>query len=775
MWQRSLVRAILRHRIAVLAATAVVSVVAALYASRVGLESSIEIWFLEDDPTLVSYREFLDRFGADEFAVVGVFARDVFAPEVVKAVERVSEAARDVPWAYRVTSLTTVKVFDAVDGGVEVVPLVPEVPETESQGEALRRRARSTSWVMGNLVSTDGTATGVFVELDPDGNTFTGKTEMVEALREIARRVERPGIETRISGSPVFDEAFFRYQNRDMALFAPVAFVLVVAIVTFVFRRVTAVVIPISVVLLASLWTHGVMGALGIDVNIITTMLVALILAIGVADTIHVLAEYDRQLTLGRTRRDAVEESLTNLIEPCFFTSATTAVGLLSLVASDLQPIAEFGWLAALGVGFAFLLSITFVPTLLTVTRPPDPAFVERQRTGPMSRLLDRLGRPDRARSHAVLLASGLLVVFSAFAIARIDVGANPVGYFKKNDPVRRDMAVIDERLGGGTSVELLVHAPGQGLLEPTKLRRLGALQDWIENLGPFGRTLSILDALEEMNRAMHGGDPAEAVLPGSRNLTAQYYLLMEGEEDFDAFLQDAYSTGRITARAELSRAGEATALMPAVEEKLAREFAGEELRVEATGFIKLMVEMEEYILDSQIRSFGVAFLLITMMMMGLLRSWRLGLFSMIPNVAPIAFGLAFMGIAGIPLDPGTAMIASIALGLVVDDSVHFLHRLRTHLAAGASLEAAIHSTVTGTGRPIITTSVVLAAGYSVLGLGSFNPNVHFGVVTAVVIVLALLCDLVMLPAALLVIRPRFGGTPKARIDDVPRRSAAGV
>lgn len=771
MWKRSFTRKVLEHRIAVVALAAGISAVAGIYSARVGLESSIEIWFLEDDSTLTSYHQFLDRFDADEFTVVGLFAEDVFAPNVIEAVRWMTERAREAPHAHRVISLATVPVIEPVDGGIAIEPFLPEAGGPEASPAKLAARAARSRWITQTLVSPHEGATAVVVELSPAGNTVAGKTAMVEALREAAREMKRFGVEVRLAGSPVFDEAFFRYSQRDMVVFGLAGALLVIAILAFVFRHVVAVAVPVAVVLIANLWIYGVMGALAIDFNVVSIMLGALILAIGVADTVHLVAEYTRQLGIGRERTEAVREATAQVIEPCLFTTLTTAMGLLALLSSDLRPIAQFGWLAALGVGFAFLLSVTLAPALLSLAPPPSAAFVDRQRSGLLGRCLARLGRPSSRSSWSVIVGAAALAAMACLGLSRLAVGSNPINYLMEGDPVREDFEVVDERLGGSTSAEFLVRAPDGGLLEPDLLQRLEGLQRWISGMPGIGPTLSIVDALKVMNRAMHGGDPSKTSLPRTRAQAAQQALFLEGRDDFDAFVQDEYSIGRISARVKLSDADEAISHMEEVEDRLAREFRGLPLELEPTGLIQLMAKVDQYVLWSQIRSFVIAFLAITPVMMLLLRSLRLGLFAMIPNLSPLLIGLGFMGYATIALDPGTAMIASVALGLVVDDSVHFLHRVREHSREGTSLEAAIRASMESTGRPIVVTSLVLAAGYGVLGLGSFAPNVYFGIVTALVVLVALVAALVVLPAALLLVRPRIGAARR----EVPIAGEAGT
>lgn len=358
-------------------------------------------------------------------------------------------------------------------------------------------------------------------------------------------------------------------------------------------------------------------------------------------------------------------------------------------------------------------------------------------------------------------MVAALLGALSILGLMHIEVGSNPMNYFRKSAHVRQDTEALDRALGGTTSVEFLVETDADGLKDPETLRKLDTFQDWLEEQPGITRTLSVVDSLKELNRVMSDGSAASAVVPSSSALAAQLYLLLEGEDDFDSSVQDDYSVARITARVSLSKANELTARVPVIEAKIREKFDQGKVHVKPTGFVKLMGDMETYLISSQIRSFLIAFAVITAMMMLLLRSPRLGLFSMIPNLLPVLMGIGFMSAVGIELDPGTVMIGGIALGLVVDDTVHFLVRLRRRELQGESVPVAIRHAMTDAGRPIIITSVVLSAGFSILGLGSFAPNVYFGLVSALIIVLALLCDVLVMPAALLLVsRTRFARKP---------------
>lgn len=753
MWEERFIDWVLRRRLIVLVTAAVVTGAAGFFATQVQFDSDIEVWFLEDDPGLVAYREFLERFEADEITVMGVFADDIFTPEVIAALARVTAAAEEAPHVHRVTSLTNVEIATGSEGTIEITPLMGRVPATRRAAEELRRLALRSRLLVGALVSADAKGTAVIVEMDPAAQDFARKVEMVTALTEIARR-EAPTVDIRLAGTPPLDDAFYRYTVRDFMTFGPACLLLVVMTILVAFRRVSAVLVPLAVVGLSLVWLFGLMGLLDRRIDVVATALPAVILAVGVADTLHVLSDFYRELAAGHGRNEAVRHSIGGLMVPCLVTSGTTAAGMLSLLVSDLRPVQQFGWLTAVGVLFAFVLSMTVAPVLLTWVQRPDAEFLARQQRGAIARLLGWLGAPSRRRSWVVVAVSLVIVGLAVWQAAYLEVGTNTMNYFKSGDPIRLDTELVDERLGGTAAVEFLVHAPNEGLKEPAILSRLDRLERRLEEFDGISKVLSIVDQLKEMNSVLTGDDVY--LLPDSRAKTAQFYLLLEGEEDFETVVQDNYSVGRITARVKLSKSQDLAHAVPALEKELAEDFADADLQVSATGYIKLMSDMEAYLLRSQIRSFFLAFCIIVVIIGLLLRSARLALFSMIPNFIPIAIGIGFMSTVGIPLDPGTVMIGSIALGLVVDDTIHFLVRLRREVRDGHDLEEAIRRAVQIAGRPIIITSLALIAGFLVLTLGSFTPNIDFGLVTATIVLLALTADLLALPAALILIRPRL-------------------
>jgi len=319
--------------------------------------------------------------------------------------------------------------------------------------------------------------------------------------------------------------------------------------------------------------------------------------------------------------------------------------------------------------------------------------------------------------------------------------------------------------LGGASELAILVQAQEEGFKDPEFLKRIDAIAQWLETLPGITRVMAPTDGLREIDRILNSPPPTDEApktrpqrgnLPTTRALAAQYYLLLEGNDNFEETIQDDYSVGRLTARGLFSEAEHFAQTLPKIEKRFADDFPEKDINLQVTGYGRLITDMELYLLQSQIKSFIIAFIVVTLMLGLLLRSTSLALFSMIPNFVPIFLGLGFMGLVGIALDPATVMIGAIAMGLVVDDTVHFLVRLRRHFSASDDIEAAIEGATIDAGRPIVVTSFVLVATFSILVFGNFTPNINFGFISAVIIFLALVADLVLLPAVLRLIRPQL-------------------
>ena len=752
-WKHSLINFILNKEQYVLLTILVISVALFFCALNLKFDSSIDVWFLEHDPNIIEYNEFLSRFDSDEIVVMGVFSDDVFDPKTLSSIDRITEKAEEAPFAHRVLSLTNIRVAQGADDWVAIDKLIKDIPETKKQIEALRHEALSNELLKG-LLAPDSKSTAIIVELEAEGNSFEGKMALTEALRSIAQE-EKDVIEVLFTGSPPIDEAFFLYSKKDMRVLLPIVALMILLVLLIIFRRVSSALIPFLIVVLSGIWLLGIMSLFGSKINILTSGVFAVVLANGVADCIHIISDYYQQLMQGKGQRESIVDCFAILFTPCYLTTITTMAGMLSLSISNLQPIREFGWLAALGVAIAFVLSIVMIPVLLSFTKPPDKKFLNRLHSSLMARTLVFLGRPRFKTSVLIIGVALVLTVLSSVALFNLEVKANVFNYFRDDDPIRLETIRIEDSIGGAAAVEFVIETEGEGLNNPELLVRIDRFQEWLKTLDAVTYTVSVVDEIKELNRVFHDGKKEFYRIPDTRKEVAQFMLVLAAEEDFDQLVQDGNSLGRMSMRVRFKDSDKLVKIVPLIESRLKTEL-GKDNKVYFTGFVKLMRDMEEYLISSQIKSICLALLVILLLIGFLFRSKRLALFAIIPNVLPILFGIAFMSSIGIGLSPGTVMIGSIAIGLVVDDTIHFMVRLKRHVIQHNTIEEAIKQTLYETGSPIIVTSIVLSLGFLVMTLGSFSPNVNFGLISCFVILMALVADLIFLPAALMVIKPNM-------------------
>jgi hypothetical protein len=754
--RRETVSFVLRHRVKVVLLLLAITAVAGFFATKVRFDNTIEIWFREGDEGLARYRDFLDMFESDELVMVAMAPGTVFTTQSLEYIDRVTRRLEGVEHVIRVVSLTNVEIPRAVPDGVVIGPLMNEIPPEPGELEEIRRLAMSNGVLIGTLLSPSGDATAIVAQIEHLEGQSDYRVEIVKQIRSILSEESKGRPELYLGGGPVFDEAFFRYTERDFRIFVPVVFLLVAAVILVIFRRPSSVLLPLGVVLLSEIWVFGLMGMLGLTINVVSTILAPLLMAVGIADSIHLLSRYYEDIGKGMTKTESIAQAFQNLFAPCLLTSVTTAAGLLSLLTSQLVPIREFGAVAALGVILAFAITMVFVPVGLSFLKPPSARALASHRRGLLTRVLDTFGRVGTRHARLVSAVSVLLSVTAVYFVIRLEAGTNAIEYFKTTDPVRRAIDFIDTRIVGTVSMEFLLEGEQEGTFkEPAALAKMEALSSYLDGLPGVTRTYSIVDYLKEMNRVMHGGNQVHYRLPSTREGTAQYLLLMEGSDDLEEMIQDDSRIARVSARIRMEDSMALTAKVEEIEQYLQVNFT-DGLTATATGLAKLMHEMEAYLLSSQIRSFSVAFVVILITMAMMLKSFKLGLFAMIPNLLPLLLTMGIMGAAGFHLDVATVTIASILLGLVVDDTIHLLHRFREEVRRRQDPSEAVRASIQGVGKAIVSTSIILALSFWVLCLASFRPNIHFGLLSGVAILMAMFADLLVLPAAITLLKPDF-------------------
>lgn len=733
-----------RHRL-LFAIVCLLAIGAIVPAAQVEFDNSIENWFLEDDPALAIYDQFSEQFKADQIAVIGIFDDDVFDQSVLSVIDRITIAAAELDYVFRVNSITNSVLASRLEDGF--------------RSPAFRETIMASPALNGSLITTDGDGAAIVVYYSRAGEAVELKNRFVSALEQIATSETR-GLSTSfaLTGAPVMGKAGQAKNQRDMQVLVPIMILIILLIGFGVFRSIWLSFLPLVVAAVAVICGFAFLGMIGWKMTMFSAMLVPLILAVGVADTIHVIVRFRRHLANGKDRLQAVRSSLLQLLKPCFFTAITTMIALLALLVSEIAPVRQFGVVAAIGVMVAFLASVTLVPALLIMV-PVAAQDSHARAQNALGGVLEWTSRQSRNRPRMIVSFAAVLVLASGWLGTQVTVGLDPLVWFPAGDPFRIASEKVDKAFGGSLTMEFLITAPARNLNDPAVLRRLQKFEAWLLENTDVTRTFSIADLVKEAARVAREEGAAGYALPQSRFLTNALLDGIRRAGQLDGWVQADYSSARISARIPVAKAGEIVQQTPAIREYLRSEFSDDELTVQITGHVVLVGQMQEYLIRSQITSFSVALIAITLLMFLLLRSVPLGLLAMIPNLIPLIVGLGAMTVFGVALNPGTVMIMAVAVGIVVDDTVHIMTAIGRELRVTSDTSLAVDRAIEEVGRPVIVTSILLTLGFSVLVLGSFLPSQQFGGILALIIVTALLADLVLLPAVLRL----FSGTGAIR------------
>jgi len=736
----------IRHPLVMLFLLGLITAMAGVLATRVSFQSAIEVWFLEDDPALVIYDEFTQRFAADEIIVLALDA-DVFSEETFATIGRIVEQAAGAPHVHRVRSLLDFDLDPAADFESE------EFEEIAPNWQVRRQNAAQNLLITPTFVSRDGATTAIVVEVARSGNTVDGKRALVTALDTlIVKERERSDIPMYMTGTPVLDHRALVYNDRDLMTIYPLIVPFILVVCWLVFGRLQLAFIPLLVVAAAATWAIGFMGLLGLQTTLLSSAMVPLFLAIGAADAIHVLAENERQLHAGNTGMDAARACIERLWKPCLFTSLTTAAGLSALLASSLRPVREFGLIAAFGVLSAFVITMTLVPALLRLNGGRQ--LIRRNRITLRIGLYLRQsvsffahppGRVARAAIPVGLLV-GLLGIASA---TRLDIGVNPMSWFRQDDSFRVATEHVDAALGGATALEFLVRAPDAGFRDPDMLRLLDDFERWMERATPATVCISGVELIKEATRVASDGEFRVARLPTMTMMTHMIQDALAAQGELERWISPDFSAGRISCRIPLGSSADLGSQLDLIREEIGRHFARAPITVEATGYGALIVQMEHHLVESQVLTISIAFVVVLLMLAVLIRSARIAGIAMLPNLLPVIAGVGLMPIMGISLNPGTVMVAAVALGIVVDDTAHLLVAMRRQLDSGADVGKALIQATEVVGRPVIITTIVMTGSMGMLTLGSFAPSIHFGVIAMTIVIVALFADLLLLPKLL--------------------------
>lgn len=659
------------------------------------------------------------------------------------------------------------------DGSVHVAPLLGEVPP-EAALPALRARVLADRSLVGRVVGRAGRHAVVLMRLRPMSELDSRK--VYDAALALAAAQDDPSFRIHVGGVPAMNAVLNRTMSSDMVFMSLLSLGVAGLLMLYIFRHPIAVLASTLVIGQAFCWVLGLMAIAGVPLTMVTSALPAFLTAVGLGDAIHIQSTYREARLSGLDNHAAITRALGHTGTPIAFTSLTTAIGLLSFHFASLPAIRDLGLYGALGVGFAYLLSTTLLPAVLHYNHTsllgasPRPAADDARSGGDLAtrflRFCSALSSPrggSRRRLFVTAAIGAVMLAGMLASLTRLSVYHNIMTWLPSDLPMRVATETLDENVGGTASVVLLVEPePGGTLTDPKLLHALQAFEQHVIDYDDpvFGReavsnVTSVLDLIRETNRTLHAGDPAYYVIPDDARAIRDILTLLEssGTDELRQLLTVDLQRTMVVARVRWMDASGYEPLVAHLERGIEQHLAGH-ARVQLTGSVHNLFWVVVRLLDDLLRSFTLAFVVITVVMLLLLRDLKLGLLAMVPNLMPVAAILSFMVATGIPIDINNLMVASVAIGIAVDDTIHFLHQFQRHYGAHRHTEAAIEHAFATTGRAMISTTMIMVGGFIVF-LGATLINMQrFGALMALTVLSALVIDLVFTPALLRLLYP---------------------
>jgi predicted RND superfamily exporter protein len=760
---------IIRYRWLCLLAVLLVTLFFGLQMPKLRFDNSSDIWFVEGHESLTSKARFDAAFGNDEFAVI-MFTREEtpFTPDNLKAMSSLAdELENEVPYARKVTWLGNVEeIRGAGADGQEVLieDFLAVIPTTTPEVDARLRKAIAEPAFVDNLVSRDGTVLTMAVEFDtypPETEDSNPRYSVAEAINKILARPQYADLKAHVAGGPHFSYEYDALAKRETGkLF--VAVLIVQAVLLFWFGRgPRGVAVPLVITSLAVFWTMGSIGLLGITMNLLTIALPTMLICVGIGDSMHGIAAFHDHVDRGLPRAEALRTAFAEVGTPIMLTSLTTAAGFLAYLATHVKPYREMGIYVAFGVFYAFVLSVILTPVLYSFGKPRPKRRAKRTEKNSGGDIFDRwLAMTHKIvmnHTRSVVVFFGLIMALTFVGYQMIKVESNTAKLVFKREPLRQTMDLVDERLGTTFSLEYLINTDKpSGIKNPAFMSKLDTLMSLAEEHPLVTKSVSVTDVLKKMRRALHGNDSAYYALPDSREALAQYLFLYEssGGDTLDRQVGFTYDLARLSLKTRSLDTGDARKLAVDIRGKVEELFKDEDVEIVESGGISRYLALNDILYEGQSRSFIAALAAITIVMIIVLRSFKLGFISMIPNIFPVFLTMGFMGLMGWYLDVITISFAAVIIGVAVDDTIHFFTRFRLEFSRCGRYETALGETLRSVGRPITFTSLVLIVGNAVFLMSSMLGFFKLGLLFGVAFFWALLADFYFAPALIVLLKP---------------------
>ncbi|ANQ56379.1 efflux RND transporter permease subunit [Vibrio parahaemolyticus] len=744
-----------KYSLLVLLATIFLIIVATIGGKNLYFRGDYDIFFDGTNKQLLAFDEIQTTFAkTDNLAIViAPEDGDIFTPQTLSLIQKITVDAWQVPYSSRVDSIANYQHTEAFDDELLVEDLLySEYELTPERISKVKSIALSEPVLKSALVSEKGDVTVVNITVQlPEMDKTAEVEEVVSSINAMIDRYQRayPDVTFHKAGIIAMNHAFMTAAQDDSSTLVPTMLVVILVFLTIMLRSILSVIATLIVIIGSVMATMGISGWAGMFLSTATVNVPTLIMTLAVADCVHVIATMRQSMKNGFTKVQSIERSIALNFVPILITSVTTAIGFLMMNMSDSPVLRDFGNLSALGVMVACFLSVTLLPALLKLL----PIHVKMETSQDQKHVMDRLGDFVVSQRRALLPLSVAVIVVCASLIPLNKVNDESVEYFGQRNEFRQAADFMEERISGMTNISIAIKTnESQGIAAPDFLNTIGEFSSWLRDQPETDHVATLADVYKRLNKNMHGDDEAYYSLPQARELAAQYLLLYEMSLPYGLDLNNQINVDKSSIKMVLTVANLGSVELVDLENRIYQWFAehAPQYQVVASSPSLMFAHIGETNMASMLSTLPITLVLISALLIFALRSVRLGLISLMPNIAPAVIGFGLWALISGEINLGLSVVVTLTLGIVVDDAVHFLSKYQRARREGQTAEQAVRYAFHTVGRALWITTVVLVAGFSVLAMSSFRLNADMGQLSAIVIFIALVVDFLFLPTLLM-------------------------
>ncbi|MEA2104206.1 MAG: MMPL family transporter, partial [Candidatus Cloacimonadota bacterium] len=700
--------------------------------SNSSMETDLDEYMPQDHPAFVYSDEAEEIFNIKDGIIIAIENENgIYNYETLKKIKDLTRKLGKMKEINKndITSLYTADNIVGDEYGMDVKAFYKKIPKTPEQLAELQNNVRTNEMVFRRLVSDDETVAVIIAEIEDDAFT----QEFYHHILELTKLFENPE-KIYVAGSPIVEGTMAYLGPRDMKKMVPIVILVIILVLLLVMKSVKNTIFTLLVVLFSVVWTFGLMAAFNIPIYAVSTMIPVMLIAIGVADGIHLYSHLDLFLRKNpnASRKEAVSDMLSGMWKPVVMTSVTTSVGFISLLTSQIYPIKYFGLFTALGVMAAMVFSLLLIPAAILVFGFPKRKLKSKSKTANAKNPFSyRFAEGVIKHKGLTLSLTIIILVISIFGITKVWINSSFLDKFEKDSDIVLTDKFINEHFGGTSSLNVVLESDENDVMKtPKALKLIDKLQNDVESrLAEVGNSFSLADYLKRMNKVMHADKDEFDVIPESSDLNAQYLLLyeMSGDpENLWKVVDYDYKTANITIQLKSDNSKTINSAIAVVEEyKDDFKELGITVNYAGSGYKGLV--FTDLILQGQIQSLILSLIIIVLLLTLMFRKFSAGLIGSVPIVITAAIGFGVMGLLNIPLSTTTALISSIAIGIGIDYAVHFIDRYKTYAEQTGDKTKTIRQTMQHSGRAIIFNAMVVIAGFLVLLFSVFPPNRSLG------------------------------------------------